>query len=230
MNFTVTQPFENIYVILQEFVRCFLIVGNKRALLIDTGVNEGDEIFKFIKSVTPLPVAVYLTHADMDHVAAAKSFGVIHINMADKDLFLQNQPDSNAMFNPVTDGEIIDIGGLTFKSIYIPGHTRGSMAYLCRENGILFSGDSVQEGPIFMFGENRSLTDFIESSRKLLAIKSAVKTIYPCHHTLPLPPDYIDHVLGAAIQLKNGEIPAQPCDRDLPCQLYRSGKVDFYYY
>ena len=45
----------------------------------------------------------------------------------------------------VTDGQRISLGGSkTVRAIHIPGHSRGSTAYLLEEAGILFTGDGIQ--------------------------------------------------------------------------------------
>lgn len=41
----------------------------------------------------------------------------------------------------VTDGERIDIGGITLEAIHTPGHTPGHMAFFIPEHDLLFSGD-----------------------------------------------------------------------------------------
>ena len=51
---------------------------------------------------------------------------------------------------PVRDGNSIDLGGRRLEVIEIPGHTPGSIAILDVERRILFSGDTVQDGSIFL--------------------------------------------------------------------------------
>ena len=48
----------------QEF--CFLVLGEKKAALIDTGSGFGD-IRQLVSQFTSLPVQVLLTHGHMDH-------------------------------------------------------------------------------------------------------------------------------------------------------------------
>lgn len=51
----------------------FLIEGNERALLIDTGVGIG-ALDKFLHQLTALPVDVLLIHNHRDHVGNAPRF------------------------------------------------------------------------------------------------------------------------------------------------------------
>ena len=41
----------------------------------------------------------------------------------------------------MTDGELVDLGGITLKTIHTPGHTPGHMAFFIPEHELLFSGD-----------------------------------------------------------------------------------------
>lgn len=54
-------------------VRMFLVVGEKRAALIDTGLGTGD-LKKEVASITDLPVLVLHTHGHIDHTGADSQF------------------------------------------------------------------------------------------------------------------------------------------------------------
>lgn len=60
----------------------FLIEGNERALLIDTGVGIG-ALDKFLHQLTALPVDVLLTHNHRDHVGNAPRFRSVYMGAAD---------------------------------------------------------------------------------------------------------------------------------------------------
>ncbi|QHQ61566.1 MBL fold metallo-hydrolase [Anaerocolumna sedimenticola] len=60
------------YSIEQDFVRSFLIEGDKEALLIDTGVGGGN-LKEYVEQITKLPVTVIFTHGDGDHVGVLVS-------------------------------------------------------------------------------------------------------------------------------------------------------------
>ncbi|MGB8453866.1 MAG: MBL fold metallo-hydrolase [Anaerocolumna sp.] len=66
LNYFKTEITKGFYCIEQHFVRCFLVVGVKEALLIDTGV--GGNLREYIAAITKLPITVIMTHADQDHV------------------------------------------------------------------------------------------------------------------------------------------------------------------
>ncbi|MBQ9198234.1 MAG: MBL fold metallo-hydrolase [Clostridia bacterium] len=60
----------------------FLIIGNARALLIDTGIGLGN-LPSFLRSLTDLPIDVLLTHNHRDHVGNAPSFSQVYISKID---------------------------------------------------------------------------------------------------------------------------------------------------
>lgn len=208
-------------------VRFFLVTGETGAALIDTGASD-IPLAEFVREFTDLPVKLLLTHSDGDHTACANRFPEFFAHKNELEKLRANGVTSAV--NYIADGEVFDLGGTTLEVIEIPGHTRGAVAYLLREQQILFAGDSVQTGPVFMFGEHRSLDDFIASTRKLLAYKSRIREIFPCHHRLPLGPEYIDYTLEDAESLRAGKLsPTEPGHPGLPCKQYNGRHVSFYF-
>lgn len=61
----------------------YLVEGDARALLIDTGVGIGD-ISAFVRTLTDKPVDVFLTHNHRDHIGGAPVFDRVHISAIDK--------------------------------------------------------------------------------------------------------------------------------------------------
>ena len=67
-NTIVKRVSSGVWALEQEIVRCFLIVGQQRALLLDTGA-EACDLMGLIREITPLPLVVLNTHGDGDHTA-----------------------------------------------------------------------------------------------------------------------------------------------------------------
>ena len=49
------------------------------------------------------------------------------------------------------DGECVDVSGLSFKVLFTPGHTEGSVCYYFDKDGVLITGDT-----LFRFGYGRT--------------------------------------------------------------------------
>ena len=79
---TVKKISSGVWAFEQEIVRCFLIVGQARAMLLDTGAEPCD-LLKSIRSITQLPLVVLHTHGDGDHTANDDLFPDIHAHPAE---------------------------------------------------------------------------------------------------------------------------------------------------
>jgi glyoxylase-like metal-dependent hydrolase (beta-lactamase superfamily II) len=145
----------------------YLIVGNKRAALFDTGMGISD-LKKLTGELTPLPIVVLNSHTHNDYVGDNWQFDTIYA--MDTEFTRQNargsREDAQAEiapdqicgtlpkgFDPKTystrpwkitsyihDGERIDLGGRSLEVLATPGHTPDAISLLDRANGLLFSG------------------------------------------------------------------------------------------
>lgn len=136
------------YSIEDGFVRCFLIIGGESALLVDSGVS-GDGALDVARSLTSLPVGLVNTHADRDHIAGNTAFGHFMMHPAEAANYY-NVNGGKGDFTPLEDGQVLELGGRRIEVVLIPGHTPGSIALLDEDRGMLFPGDSVQDGDIYM--------------------------------------------------------------------------------
>lgn len=147
---------------------CYLVLGNDKALLFDTGYGIAS-LHEAISKVTDKPLITVLGHGHIDHVNGAYQFDEVWLHEADFDLFrehtseqfrrdivdgLKNEdmPDG---FNPgdyidapaptlreLEQGQVFDLGGLHIDVIGMAGHTPGSVGLLAREYRVLLNSDS----------------------------------------------------------------------------------------
>lgn len=197
---------DNTWRIEDEGVRFFLLAGEKKALLIDSGmqIHNAKEI---AQSLVPLPIELLNTHADPDHVGSNAEFEHFYMNPAEASNYYNTQKRTGD-FIPVEDGDMIDLGGRSLEIITIPGHTPGSIAILDINNRLLFGGDTVQDGTIFMFGVQREIHAYIQSLEKLESFKERFDTICPSHGTIPVMPDLISRLHQAALSILAGKVEA----------------------
>ena len=136
--------------------------------------------------------AVLLTHGHFDHVggveAIVKATGcALWMREAD---YTQFKTPENDFFYPIHDcdftevqlceeGEHIHAGGLTFTVMETPGHTWGSVCYLC-ENA-LFSGDTLFAGSCGRTDLPGGDGQTIVLSLERLAELEGDYTVYPGH-------------------------------------------------
>ena len=60
----------------------YLVEGKNKALLFDTGVQEG-KILPMLKSLTDKPISLALTHAHIDHMYHADEFEEVYLHERD---------------------------------------------------------------------------------------------------------------------------------------------------
>ena len=136
--------------------------------------------------------AILLTHGHFDHVGAVealvKATGC-KLWMSQSD-YTQFKTPQNDFFYPIHDcdftevrfceeGEIIRVGQLTFSVMETPGHTYGSVCYLC-ENAV-FSGDTLFAGSCGRTDLPGGDWNTIEQSLARLAELDGDLTVYPGH-------------------------------------------------
>ncbi len=197
---------DNTYVCDDRHVRFFLLTGEERALMIDSGMSITNAK-ELAEEITDKPIALFNTHADRDHTGSNAEFDRVMMNPAE---FVNYTPKHQSQkMIAVYDKDVIDLGNRPLKAVALPGHTPGSTALLDVNSGMLFSGDPIQRnGRIFMFGKMRDISAYILSLERLLTMKDEIKEIYPCHGTYPVKTDVIPELIEGAKKIENGEITA----------------------
>ena len=212
-TYTTTKIMKNFYSIeLHDMVRCFLLLGEREALLVDTCTGEGD-LKAVVEEITKLPVTVVFTHADRDHIGAAKHFERRLMHPSEFDYYASKNEEPAAM-EALWEDDILDIGTFRFEVILLPGHTPGSIALLEEEKRFLIGGDSVQTGgSIFMFGPGRNFQAYRASMEKLRDIMDAFDVVYSSHYDLAVKPEAINRLHTAAGKMIHHEVAGTQVER-----------------
>src|SRR5262245_38774447 len=79
----------------------------------------------------------------------------------------------------VTHGDVIDLGDRRLRVVHAPGHTAGSIVLLDEDLHWLYTGDVLNDGPVFdeMYGAD--IPTYVESMRRLLDLDVAM--VHPGH-------------------------------------------------
>ncbi|MDR0819780.1 MAG: MBL fold metallo-hydrolase [Oscillospiraceae bacterium] len=172
------EVFDGVWNLTPGMSNSYLVVGSKEALLIDTGVGR-DDFLEQIAKITDKPVSLVTTHAHGDHTGGHKFFGTFHIG--EKDIpFLDDSLKANA--EAIDPARKFDFGGGDFAEfIPLPGHTPGSYGVLIRSRRLLFTGDMICNGTIFMVEGQCDFNDFIASMDKISGFEGAVDYLVVCH-------------------------------------------------
>jgi glyoxylase-like metal-dependent hydrolase (beta-lactamase superfamily II) len=206
-------------------VRFFILEGTEKALMIDSGMNTPDAR-KLAETVTAKPLELLNTHADRDHISGNAAFDRFYMAPAEEENY--REAGGTGTVIPVHDGEVLDLGDRPLEIIEIPGHTPGSIAVLDMNRRVLFSGDSVQDGKIFMFGKFRNLEVYIQGMKKLLNDTDRFDSVWPSHGTIPVEPSLIPKLIGDAEQILAGKVAGTPVERfGMKAVLYQFNEAGF---
>jgi len=163
---------DNVYLIREGIiVNCYLVVGEKKALLIDCGMGTGN-MMPQIRSVTDKPVTVVATHGHVDHIGGIREFGKLYINYVDLSLALYSISNKQRMIwckthpvmkknqvvvtslphtkgfvkiIPFGDGKKFDLGGRVVIAHRTSGHSLGHCFFTLDDEKIAFVGDNFIE-------------------------------------------------------------------------------------
>ena len=210
MNCEIIPINENSWRIEDSGVRCFLLTGSEKALLIDSG-RELHTARDIAESLTDLPVMLLNTHADGDHTGSNEQFESFYMHPDEEAHFRRGGRGGTII--PVREGDILDLGGRELRIIDLPGHTPGSIAVLDVGNRVLISGDPVQEhGRIFMFGAHRNMENYIRSLEHLETFTAKFDEIWPSHADIPISPALIRKLHDGARDVLDGKVAGSPVE------------------
>jgi len=99
----------------------YIIEGDKKAMLIDTGTKCAD-LDKVVSRITNKPLYVVITHAHGDHDGNIGYFKEIYLHPADT-VLLGKSYKGKVHF--VKDGDVFDLGEKKIEISHMPAHTPG---------------------------------------------------------------------------------------------------------
>ncbi|MEU4564804.1 MBL fold metallo-hydrolase [Actinoplanes sp. NPDC023936] len=171
----------------------FLLFGNERAVLLDTGATASAEHFPLRRTVDDLigrwldahprqgyELLVLHTHAHRDHVAADAQFTgrpgtvVVGADRASAWAYLGLSASDRAAR--------LDLGGRVLDCLSTPGHHESAVTFYDGYTGLLFTGDTVYRGRLY-------IDDWA-------AFRDTIDTLVRFCETRP-----VTHVLGCHIEM-----------------------------
>ena len=230
-EFTESADFDNSGV-LRPYVDAYLVIGENKALLIDALQNVTD-LYETVRKVTDFPVDVLITHGHLDHAGASlpafyESGSAIYMCMEDYEMLEGSVPTTRKeFFTPLKGGEIFDIGTYSLKAIPCPGHTKGCYVFLDKKNGLMFSGDSLGSGMIWM--QLPCCTSIEEYRGSVQKVYEEVKDltdlkIYPGHRNqspVQLTEQYVTDNLAIADGIVDGSLVGEEQEMDFHGKMIR---------
>ncbi len=184
----------------------YLIVGDDRAVLFDTGPGLRD-IDGVVAALTDRPVIAAASHLHYDHVGSLDRFAAVALAdvpslraLADPkgrvvppdDMHLGEveavAPEPFTVTEWWADGQRVALGGRAVEVWHTPGHTDGSMMLFDRAAGQLYTGDFIYPGNLLALFPGAHMGRYLESARRLVGRVPDGATLYPGHLDLEISP------------------------------------------
>ena len=191
---------------------CYFLIGGDsgECAVVDPGAEAGKIIAK-LEEKNLKCTHILLTHAHFDHIMAleevrAETGAPVFVHEADSDFLTDNDLNCMSVFssenlkiNPadrlIRDGDELEIAGETVKVMHTPGHTPGSVCFLCGSD--IISGDTLFRGSIGRYDLPGGDFMTLLGSLKALSELEGDRRVYPGHG----PSTILDRERGANLYL-----------------------------
>lgn len=213
----------------------YLVEGNEKAVLIDTGTGVGN-LKSYVDTLTDKPITVLLTHGHCDHAGGAALFEDVYLSEADWNLVEQHAsmdmkvdyvhfccpdifekltekdfcPVRTAGYKPLKDGQCFELGGVTLEVIAVPGHTHGMVCILNVEERTILFGDACNMSLFLWDAEATSVEEYRESLLRLKQHEKRYDTVYMSHGMLKVDKKVLDGSIQVCEEILNGKADDQP--------------------
>ncbi|OEK00248.1 hypothetical protein BFP97_01400 [Roseivirga sp. 4D4] len=226
--FAIAEPYN-----FQEVIS-YLILGDERALLFDTGMGM-QSIKSVVDELTSLPVIVMNSHTHYDHIGGNYEFdNILAMNTQYTIGRSENGMDHSVVSHEVAQGaiclekaktldtasydikpfkisklitheHIIDLGNRKLEVISSPGHTPDAVVLIDKENGLMWTGDSFYEGPIWLFDPETDLVLYQQSVERIYKKSKGLKKVFTAHNTPVADPMRLKQLRDAFTQIMDGK-------------------------
>lgn len=173
---------------------CYLLDNeNGGAIAIDIG-DEPQRVLCILEQYELKLCAILLTHGHYDHVGGVEAVreatgAAVYIHEKDAAMLESGQANLAVQLTSVpfqavkayetlSDGQTLDIAGMTVQVMHTPGHTSGSVCYAVGDT--LFTGDTLFQGSIGRTDLGGNRKEMQLSLKKLAALEKNY-TVCPGH-------------------------------------------------
>ena len=177
---------------------CYIVFDekSKEAMVIDPA-GDIEKITEMLDILKANLKYIYITHCHGDHIEGVKKLkeernGKILIHRLDapgldnESISLTNYMGAESVHlvpdSVVEDNDLLHLGNLQFKVIHTPGHTCGGSSLYCKEENLVFTGDTLFRGT---WGRTdlptSSFKDIMDSITNKLMQLPEETIVYPGH-------------------------------------------------
>lgn len=172
-----------------------LVIGNKKALLLDTCYGIGN-LKEEVEKITTKPLIVINSHGHMDHSCGNYQFSEVYIHPSDMELaskhncyerrnknllsarkqnILPTDFDENKYLSqnegnliPLEIGQVFDLGDIKCEVLPLYGHTQGSIALYIASKKLMLVSDGTCPFVWLFLEESTTVTKYVENLKNIL--------------------------------------------------------------
>jgi glyoxylase-like metal-dependent hydrolase (beta-lactamase superfamily II) len=197
----------NTWLIQGDGSNSYLVVGDTCGVVIDTGFAL-ENIQEYAQSLTDKPIRwAANTHGHFDHTGGNGWFERAYMSAKALEIAKIPYPSKASLGYPldylatiVGDGDRIDLGHRDLEVIEVPAHAPSSIAFLDRQERIMFTGDEVDERVMLYWMQDEpqpTLEQHAQNMEKLLKRRKEFDFICAGHVQVmgdaSLVEDYLEH-------------------------------------
>jgi glyoxylase-like metal-dependent hydrolase (beta-lactamase superfamily II) len=216
-----------------EEVISYLVLGEKKTALIDTGNGIGD-IKALVDGLIDNPIVVINTHTHGDHIGGNYLFSEVQVfesefsrdrastgqtkeqmgHYLNGEMVWKPLPEyldvENWRIHPfkvtrwLKDRDMLDLGDRKLEIIHTPGHSPDSICILDRKNRIFWTGDSFYPAPIYIYSPTTDFDQFITSFEKMVDLMPLFDLVMPSHNEPAIEKHLIKECYDAAVSIRDG--------------------------
>ena len=205
-----------VWVIRTKNVCCYLLVGEKQAMLVDTAYGKGN-LRQVVEAITDLPLIVVNTHTHYDHSGGNACWPEVWAGQnGEKDAVRGKQlPYPEYTLRTLTDGQIFDLGGRTVQCIAIGAHHPASFAFLDQRGRSLIVGDEIDPSQVLLNLRGDCTSEELislhrDNMKKLQDLSDQFDRLLPAHNGTPLDNSYLDDFIALSDGILENRL--KPCD------------------
>lgn len=208
-------------------VAMYLVIGDDSAILIDTGYGYKG-LYEYVTRLTDKPLIVLLSHGHVDHALGIYEFESIYMNENDIETYYMHsnlqyrkkfietfsnkefneddfQEEREIKFHSLDDEQVFDLGNQHVVAYHVPGHTKGMMMFLLKEQRIMLFGDACGVSTMIMEDCSGNLSDYLRSLEKVQGLEKEYDVVFRNHGTFESKKSVLLDVIEAVHEVLDGK-------------------------
>lgn len=203
----------------------YLLEGDERALLVDTGYGVGN-LKAFVETLTDKPLVVINTHFHPDHAAGNGEFEQVYVSnkwrLDEPSVIGEGGTPFDLSKLPHPDYEKIEIGDHTIelgnRTIEViqaaPAHCDSSLFLLDRKYRLFLCGDDLESAQVIMcdnsgnpevhYDVRERLDNLRANTVRMKELAGEYDYLLPNHNGTPISKEYLDDYIGLVDQIYAG--------------------------